>query len=131
MRPPVVGNAPGRERFEALVKARAGQDEWLREHPPEIDWIKDLIPFELPAEHALVRELAATIQRVLGKEAPVGVNPAWSDACYLPRFAGTPAVVCGAGVPGQAHTAAEYNETHRIVDCGRVLAAFLYEKLAA
>ena len=31
----------------------------------------------------------------------------------------------------QAHTAAEYNEPHRIVDCGRVLATFLYEKLAA
>ena len=125
------GNAPGREWFEALVRARAGEDEWLREHPPEIDWIKDLIPFELPEEHALVRELAATIQGVLGTPAGVGVNPAWSDACYLPRFAGTPAVVCGAGVPGQAHTAAEYNEPHRIVDCGRVLAAFLYEKLAA
>ena len=125
------GNAPGRERFQALVSARAQQDEWLREHPPGIDWIKDLIPFELPAEHALVRELAGTIERVVGKPASVGVNPAWSDACYLPRFAGTPAVVCGAGVSGQAHTAAEYNEPHRIVDCGRVLAAFLYEKLAA
>lgn len=124
------GNAPGRERFEALVSARATEDEWLREHPPVIDWIKDLIPFELPEEHALVRELAVTIERVVGKPAAVGVSPAWSDACYLPRLAGTPAVVCGAGVAGQAHTAAEYNEPHRIVDCGRVLAAFLYEKLA-
>jgi acetylornithine deacetylase len=125
------GNAPGRARFEALLGARAGQDDWLRRHPPRVDWIKDLIPFELPEEHPLVRELAAAHRRVLGQPAPVGVNPAWSDACYLPRFAGTPAVVYGAGVPGQAHTAAEYNEPQRIVDCARVLAQFLYERLRA
>jgi acetylornithine deacetylase len=125
------GNAPGRARFEELINGRAERDDWLREHAPHIDWIKDLIPFELPEDHPLVQELAATHERVLGQPPAIGINPAWSDACYLPRFAGTPAVVCGAGVPGQAHTAAEYNEPHRIVDCARVLAAFLYEKLAA
>jgi acetylornithine deacetylase/succinyl-diaminopimelate desuccinylase-like protein len=125
------GNKPGRVRFEELVNARAAQDEWLREHAPRIDWIKDLIPFELPEDHALVRDLAAGHERVLGQPAAVGVNPAWSDACYLAPFAKTPAVVCGAGVAGQAHTAVEYNEPQRIVDCARLLAAFLYEKLAA
>ncbi|CAA9248872.1 MAG: Acetylornithine deacetylase [uncultured Chloroflexi bacterium] len=125
------GNAPGRARFEQLVRERCAADPWLAEHPPVIDWIKDLIPFELTEDHPLVQDLAATHRRVLGQEPPIGVNPAWSDACYLPRFAGTPAVVCGAGVPGQAHTAAEYGETHRIVDCARVLAAFLYGKLRA
>ncbi|HEU5316424.1 MAG TPA: M20/M25/M40 family metallo-hydrolase, partial [Chloroflexota bacterium] len=125
------GNAPGRVRFEQLVNARAAKDEWLAEHAPRVDWIKDLIPFELPEDHPLVRDLAATHQRVLGQPASVGVNPAWSDACYLSPFGGTPAVVYGAGVAGQAHTAAEYNEPQRIVDCARVLTAFLYEKLAA
>ena len=123
------GNAPGRARFEALVAEQVAQDEWLREHPPLVDWIKDLIPFELPADHPMIQDLAAAHQQTLGTPARVSVNPAWSDACYLPRFGGTPAVVYGAGVEGQAHTAAEYNETWRIVDCARVLAAFLYERL--
>ncbi|MBI3972961.1 MAG: M20/M25/M40 family metallo-hydrolase [Chloroflexi bacterium] len=125
------GNAPGRERFEALIRERCAADEWLSAHPPRIDWIKDLIPFELPESHPLVQDLAAAHRRVLGQESNIAVNPAWSDACYLPRFAGVPAVVYGAGVPGQAHTAGEYNETWRIVDCARVLAGFLYERLRA
>jgi acetylornithine deacetylase len=125
------GNGPERERFEALVGERAGRDPWLREHPPVVDWIKDLIPFELPPAHPLVGELAEAHRRVLGREPAVGVNPAWSDACYLPRFAGTPAVVYGAGTPGQAHSAGEYADTWRIVDCAHVLAGFLARRLRA
>lgn len=125
------GNAPGRVRFEALLQQRCQTDGWLREHPPRIDWIKDLIPFELSEEHPLVQSLAGTHRRVLGQVPSVGVNPAWSDACYLARYAGTPAVVYGAGTPGQAHGPAEYVDTWRIVDCARVLAAFLYERLRA
>jgi acetylornithine deacetylase/succinyl-diaminopimelate desuccinylase-like protein len=125
------GNAPGRTRFEALIHERAAQDSWLAERPPRVDWIKDLIPFELPEDHTLVQAMAGTHRRVLGAPPAIGVNPAWSDACYLPRFAGVPAIVYGAGTPGQAHTAAEHNETWRIVECSRVLAAFLYEQLRA
>lgn len=125
------GNAPGRARFEALVHEAVAADPWLQAHPPEIDWIKDLIPFELPADHPLVAELAATHREVLGSAPDVGVSPAWSDACYLPRFANTPAVVYGAGTPGQAHSAGEHAEVSRIVDCTRVLTAFLYQRLHA
>jgi acetylornithine deacetylase len=125
------GNTPGRTRFEQLMTERSEADPWLREHPPRIDWIKDLIPFELPEDHSLVQKIAISHRRVLGTEPLIGVNPAWSDACYLPRFAGTPAVVYGAGVPSQAHTAAEYGEAWRIVDCARVLADFFYETLKA
>ncbi|HEX2034697.1 MAG TPA: M20/M25/M40 family metallo-hydrolase [Chloroflexota bacterium] len=123
------GNAPAREHFEALVRERAETDEWLRSHPPRIAWIKDLIPFELPEEHPLVQGLAASHLEVLGRAPEIDVNPAWSDACYLPRFAATPAVVYGAGTPGQAHSAGEYAETWRIVECTRVLTAYLYAQL--
>ena len=58
-------------------------------------------------------------------------NPAWSDACYLPRFREMPIVLYGAGTEGKAHSADEYGEVQRILDCSRVLAAFLYRKLAA
>jgi acetylornithine deacetylase len=125
------GNAPGRERFEALVRERCQQDEWLREHPPRIDWVKDLIPFELPEADPLVQRLSAIHREVLGAEPAISVNPAWSDACYLPRFAGTPAIVYGAGTPGQAHSAGEYAEVERIVETTRVLTAFLYRELHA
>jgi acetylornithine deacetylase len=123
------GNAPGRERFDALVAEAATADPWLAANRPRIEWIKDLLPFELPADHPLVRDLAATHQDVLGRAAEVAVNPAWSDACYLPRFGATPAVVYGPGTPGQAHSAGEFGDLWRIADCTRVLSAFLYRRL--
>jgi acetylornithine deacetylase len=125
------GNKPGRERFESLIRERAESDEWLRTHPPVIDWVKDLIPFELPESHPLVQRLAATHREVLGSEPAISVNPAWSDACYLARQGATPSLVYGAGTPGQAHSAGEYAEVERIVHTTRVLTAFLYQALHA
>jgi acetylornithine deacetylase len=118
-----------RQRFERLLREHEGRDEWLRVHPSALEWIKDLAPYETPADHALVRGLAATHERVLGRPAPIEVNPAWSDACWVSR-AGVPTVNYGAGTPGQAHNAGEYAELQRIVDCCKVLTAFLFEQLA-
>jgi acetylornithine deacetylase len=125
------GNLPGRQRFEALVRDRSATDEWLREHEPRIDWIKDLIPFELPEDHPLIQRLAAAHRDALGRAPAISVNPAWSDACYLARQGATPTVVYGAGTPGQAHSAGEYAEVERIVETTRVLTAFLYRELHA
>lgn len=125
------GARPVREQFETLIREREAADPWLSRHPCEIDWIKDLIPFEFPNGHWLVRELADTHREVLGEPTEPYVHPAWSDACYLPRFHGTPIVLYGSGTEGKAHTADEYGEVERILACSRVLAAFLYRKLAA
>jgi acetylornithine deacetylase/succinyl-diaminopimelate desuccinylase-like protein len=125
------GDAPDRDRFEHLLREAGRGDAWLQGHPPQIHWIKDLIPFELPEAHPLVQDMAAMHRRVLGEAPTIEVNPAWSDACYLPRYAGTPALCYGAGTPGQAHSATESAETWRIIACAKVLAAFLYTRLRA
>jgi acetylornithine deacetylase len=125
------GNLPGRRRFESLVAEAGRGDLWLQEHAPDIRWIKDLIPFELPETHRLVQAMAAAHEQALGDAPTVDVNPAWSDACYLPRFGGTPAICYGAGTPGEAHSATESAETWRIVACAQALAAFLYGRLRA
>ena len=77
---------------------------------------------KLPKTHPLVQQLAAAHRAALEEPPVIDVNPAWSDACYLPRFAGT---------PGQTHSATESAETWRIVACAQVLAAFLYTRLRA
>ncbi|MBM3458159.1 MAG: M20/M25/M40 family metallo-hydrolase [Armatimonadetes bacterium] len=118
-------------RFEELVRAREQQDPWLQAHPVEITWVKDLLPFEFAEDHWLVQELADTHAAVLGRPAEPYVHPAWSDACYLPRFRRIPVVLYGAGTDSQPHGAGEYGEVERILDCSRVLAHFLYRKLAA
>lgn len=125
------GNLPGRRRFATLLGDACRDDGWLQEYAPEIHWIKDLIPFELPETHPLVQELAIAHRQALGNDPTIDVNPAWSDACYLPRFGGVPAVCYGAGTPGQAHSATESAETWRIVACAQTLTAYLYTRLRA
>ena len=117
-----------RAEFERLLREQEAKDEWLRAHPSDLEWVKDLAAYETPSNHWLVRNLAATHQRVLGEAPKVELNPAWSDACWLARD-GIPTVNYGAGTPGQAHTDGEYAEVARIVDCCKVLTAFLYEQL--
>ncbi|MDH7571050.1 MAG: M20/M25/M40 family metallo-hydrolase, partial [Armatimonadota bacterium] len=125
------GGAPIRREFEARIRAREAADPFLAAHPTQINWVKDLIPFEVPEDHPLVTTLADAHRRILGSAASVEVSGAWSDACYLPYLCGIPAVTYGAGTPGKAHAADEYAEIERIVDCSRVLSAYLFEQLAA
>jgi acetylornithine deacetylase/succinyl-diaminopimelate desuccinylase-like protein len=121
-------SAKVRARFEQVLRDHEARDEWLRDHPAAVEWIKDLAPYETPADHWLVRDLASAHQRVLGQPRKVDVNPAWSDACWLARE-GVPTVNYGAATPGQPHSDGEYAELSRMVDCCKVLTAFLYEQL--
>lgn len=124
------GGAPIRDDFERRIRAQEAGDPFLAANPSALTWVKDLLPFELPAEHPLVQEIAAMHRRILATEPAIEVNGAWSDACYLPHLCGIPALCYAAGTPGQAHSADEYAEVERIVDCSRVLAAYLCEVMA-
>lgn len=120
-------SAKVRQQFDRLLREHEARDGWLREHPSALEWIKDLAPYETPADHWLVRGMAAAHERALGQPATVDMNPAWSDASWLARE-GIPTVNYGAGTPGQTHGDDEHAEVQRIVDCCRVVASFLYEQ---
>lgn len=119
-----------RARFEQLLREHETRDEWLRRHRSALEWIKDLAPYETSSDHWLARDLMAAHARVLRQPAKLELNPAWSDACWLAR-AGIPTLNYGAGAPGQPHSDGEYCELSRIVDCCKVLTAFVYEQLQA
>lgn len=125
------GGVPIRREFAERIRTREEEDPYLREHPSQVGWIKDLIPYEMPPEHPLVTGLSEMHRAVLGVAAEPQINGAWSDACYLPRLSGIPTVNYGAGTPGQAHSAAEWAEVTRIIDCAKVLSAYLFRRLAA
>jgi len=118
-------------KFEEMIHAQEMTDAWLSENPSEIVWIKDLIPFELEEDHPFTQELAKMHQQILGNVPEIYVSPAWSDGCYLPRFCNIPTLVYGAGTPGKAHSADEFAEIDRIINCSKVLAAYLYKRLSA
>lgn len=123
-------SAKVRADFERLLREREASEPWLKAHPTDLEWIKDLAAYETPLDHWLVRSLASAHERILGRRDTVGVNPSWSDACWLSRE-GIPTVNYGTGTPGQPHSDGEYAELPRIVDCCKVVTAFLYEQLQA
>ena len=127
-----MADAPGnqgavvRERLEALVAEISREDPWLRDHAPELVWVKDLPPFTNddtghPDDAAV---LAGTVEEALSKV--TGAPPkradlgAWADAAHLAWTGRMPVAGMGAGEPGASHTATEYN---RLANVRRTAAA--------
>lgn len=119
------GGGPLRAQFEARVRAA---DPTAR-----VEWVKDAIPFETPADHPQVQRLAELHRRILGPEraGPVRTELAWTDACHLWYHGRMPTLVYGAGTPGMAHSERERTDVWRVEGCARVLAAYLYTTLRA
>ncbi len=109
-----------RERFEALLAEACAGDAWLREHPPEIVWVKDLPPFgpkDAPDTGEQARLQAAAREAFMaaaGREPALGEIAGWGDAAHLVRTGRMPVVGLGAGEPGTAHTGAEYNQVANV-----------------
>ncbi|HET7559179.1 MAG TPA: M20/M25/M40 family metallo-hydrolase [Limnochordia bacterium] len=116
------GGAPVRRAFEQAVRAACPE--------VELEWVKDLIPFETPADRPELLELAAMHQAVLGDAPGVNVMAGWSDASYM-ATRGVPTLLFGAGHPQMAHAPDECVEVERVERAAKVLTAYLFEKLHA
>lgn len=76
-------------------------------------------PLETPRESPLVARLAASVARVTGRAAVLGVQAFWTDAALLSE-AGIPSVLFGPGGEG-LHSAVEYVRIDDVVICARAL----------
>lgn len=125
------GAGPIREQFESLIREVEAEDEWLVEHPSEITWVKDLVPFKGPDDMALAGRLERAYETVSGglprREHMLG----WSDASYYSSLANVPTVLYGPGVTGTPHSPDEYVEIENLVRCTQVLAVLLLRELSS
>jgi acetylornithine deacetylase len=127
----VWGAAPLRDDFERRIRAVEAGDDWLREHPSRIEWVKDLIPFSMPEDLVLASKLAHAHQDATGKSAAYEHMVGWTDACYYAALAGIPTVLYGPARHGAAHTADESVEIDALVEATAGLALFLLRELSA
>ncbi len=81
--------------------------------------------YEISIEAPIVRALANTAQRVLGRSPEFVGLSFWTDAAILGQ-AGIPTVVFGPAGAG-AHSAEEYVEIDSVIHCARVLAELIVE----
>ena len=123
------GAAPVRERFEEAIRAAEADDEWLAEHPSEIIWVKDLVPFDQPEDGPWAQRLAAAMRSELGRDPEFNRMMAWSDAAFPAALGGIPTLLFGPALGGEAHGPSEHIMIEDMVDCSATLAAFLADVL--
>ncbi len=115
------GGAILREQLEGLITQACEADEWLREHLPEIIWMKDVPPFRIAdcGDEAGCERLLTVAQdsyrQAWGVDADVAELAAWGDASHLARVGKMPTVGMGAGKLGTAHTSVEHNAVENVI----------------
>ncbi len=122
--------APIRERFEQVIREHEADDEWLREHPSEITWVKDLIPFEQDSADPWVVKMEETYREVLGESPVVDKMMAWSDAAFPCALGGISTILMGPSLSSEPHGPAEHIVIEDMVHCTQVLAVFLARTLS-
>ena len=120
-----------REEFVRRIAAADAGDEWLAEHPSRIEWVKDLIPFDVPSDDQQIEAFAQTFRDVQGAEPVFDRMEAWSDSCYPAQLGNMPTLLFGPGTSGCPHSANEYVEIDNLVAATKVVAVHLLRRLKA
>jgi acetylornithine deacetylase len=123
--------AEAEAELRAAVAGACADDEWLAEHPPEVEITGGrFASAEVASDHELPWGLGAAARDVLGRlPAFVGV-PYGSDARLFIRAGATPCVLYGPGDPARAHGPDEHVALEDVARCARVLAVWVMRALA-
>jgi acetylornithine deacetylase len=115
-----------REQVERTVKKAAENDEWLRQHPPEVVWQeKYVIPWEQDPNDPFVLAFKSSADRTLKSDFDtIGVT--WGLDTRLAPFFDMPALTFGPN-GGNIHGVNEYVDIDSLLDCTKVLAAFIID----
>ena len=116
-----------RREVSDWITRESAQDDWLREHPPVIEWWPNAVmPFEIPSSEPVVGVLMEATSDV-GRPGRLGGLDSWYDGATLTQLAGIPSV--GYGPPGfdadgvsVAHMIDEYVPVDGLVRCAQGLA---------
>ncbi len=91
----------GREvqrEVEGWLATEASKDDWLREHPPAIEWWPNAVmPFEISQDEPIVNIMRGASEDA-GRPSPLGGLDSWYDGATLTQLAGIPSI--GYGPPG-------------------------------
>lgn len=120
--------APGinavKELLRSALNIAAQEDEWLREHMPELTFTHYDDAYVFPDGHELLSVLCGAGQDVLGEPMKIGAMSA-CDARHLGNQAGIPCLVCGPGT-GPAHSANEFIDADIYLNYIKFLALTIY-----
>lgn len=98
-----------RQELEQAVAELAERDDWLREHPPVVEWWgARFMPAAISPDHAVVRSLSGAFEAANGRPGAIRGMPYGADMHLLIHQGNTPAVLFGPGDVRVAHAPDEF-----------------------
>jgi len=120
--------ADAKKLLEAVVHETAAADEWMREHPPEVEWFGFFLDSgSVDLSHPFVKTLCHNYETALGRAPQVVGSPFGTDAGSLIRYGHIPTVIFGPGPSSTPHKANEYVDLDSVVQTAQVLACTLLD----
>ena len=105
---PGESNAKARQCFEDHINKFAQSDNWLKDHPPVIEWFEGQFESgQTSLDHPLIKELGKTYTNVSNQDAIIEGVTYGSDLRLFTNHANIPSVLFGPGDVRLAHAANE------------------------
>jgi acetylornithine deacetylase len=112
-----------RRQLEETVARAAQNDPWLRDHPPEVEWVGGQFPpASIPADHPLTQTVATAFSETTGAAARVEGMTYGADTHTLVNVGDTPAVLFGPGDVRRSHRPDEFVPVDELVTVTKTLA---------
>lgn len=112
-----------RDSLERAVAFCAESDQWLRDHPPRVEWRGyQFDPSSIPVDHALVKTVSGAYTDATGGVPQIEGMTYASDMRHLVNTGKTPALLFGPGDVRNAHRPDEYVPVDELVKATRALA---------
>lgn len=122
--------ADAEAELRAAIAAGCASDDFLRDHPATIEITGGRFgSARVPSDHELPVGLAATVEAVTGRRPALLGEPYGADMRLFVNVGGTPCIMFGPGDVRVAHSADEHVPISQVVDCARVLAAWVRREL--
>jgi acetylornithine deacetylase len=129
-----VGFLPGEDmhafwkQVQARIMAVAGADDWLREHPPVLEWFGGQFSgADVPADAPIVQAVAQAHERVTGEPAALVGVPYGADMRHFIQIGGMQCLMYGAGDVAIAHQANEHISLSEIQTAAKAIATLLID----
>lgn len=123
-----LGFIPG-ETIEGMMDATrkriaavADQDDWMREHPPTVEFFGgQFCAEEISPDHELTQATLAAHKSITGADTEISALTAGTDQRLWVHFTDSPALLYSGGVFAMAHQSDEYIEIDALLETVAVL----------
>lgn len=117
--------------LRACIGAACAADPFLRDHPAGLELTGGKFSSsQIPADHPLPLSVANAVESTLDRRPELLGEPYGADMRLLVNEGATPTVIFGPGDVRVAHSADEHVPLDEVMDCARVLAAWVTRELA-